>query len=71
MKKWILCCLLMFTGWLTGCAETSRHPQQSSAAIQQKMQNAAVAQQLHQTGLQSQSTYFGSGNYNTLPNTLR
>jgi hypothetical protein len=36
-----------------------------------KINEAAVAQQQYQTGLQSNSTYFGSGNYNVLPNTLK
>jgi outer membrane biogenesis lipoprotein LolB len=64
MKKF----LFVFLVLVSGCAT---HSQQSSNEIQQKMQNAAVAQQQHQSGVQSQSTYFGSGNYNTLPNTLR
>ena len=64
MKKFLFVILIL----LTGCAT---HSQESSNQIQQKMQKAAIAQQQYQSGVQSQSTYFGSGNYSTLPNTLR
>jgi hypothetical protein len=68
MKKIILLSFIL----LAGCASGGKNfNSPSKQAMNNKINEAAVAQQQYQTGLQSNSTYFGSGNYNVLPNTLK
>jgi uncharacterized protein YcfL len=67
MKKLLLISFIL----LAGCASHNNSfysPQKQ--AINQQMNEAAVAQQQYQTGLQSQSTYFRSANFQMLPNTI-
>ncbi len=71
MKKLLLLVFIFIT--VSGCAthNTNKNfysPQKQ--AINQEMNEAAVAQQQYQTGLQSQSTYFRSANFQMLPNTI-
>jgi uncharacterized lipoprotein YmbA len=59
---------------LSGCGAQHAHndsfysPQKQ--AINAQINGAAIAQQQYQTGLQSQSTYFRSANFQMLPNTI-
>jgi hypothetical protein len=69
MKKLLLIAFIFIA--VTGCAPHNNSfysPQKQ--AINQQMTEAAVAQQQYQTGLQSQSTYFRSANFQMLPNTI-